>query len=537
MRLEKKVIGRGTWIDLLAYRIVEREKRLGRGLDLIRVESGLGASGIPHVGSLGDAVRAYGVKLALEDVGYRSELIAFSDDMDGLRKVPKGLPEWLHKYIAFPVSRIPDPFNCHSSYAEHMSSMLVDGLDKLGVEYRFQSGAKAYKSGLLNEQIRKILKNSKRIGEKIDEMLGQKKFEEVLPYFPVCKSCGKIYVAKTYKYLESEDKVLYRCEGETIASKFVKGCGYEGEVKINEGEGKLSWKGEFAARWQALDIRFEAYGKDIADSVKVNDWISDEVLGFPHPYHVMYEMFLDKSGKKISKSIGNVLTPQIWLRYGTPKSLLLLMYKRIIGTRTLSVDDIPNYMDEYDWLEDVYFGKVRVENKDKEIKLKGLYEYVNLLNPPKEPEQHIPYRLITQLATIAPQNQREGFVLERLKRYGIVKKVDDLRLVERVRLAINWAEDFARPKPIRVKINEKEVKALNELIAQIEDSKDSKELQNAIFEVARSNGIEVKSFFKLLYQILIGSESGPRLGPYIFDVGRQEVIRQIKQALQSSHSK
>ena len=131
---------------------------------------------------------------------------------------------------------------------------------------------------------------------------------------------------------------------------------------------------EFAARWQAFDVRFEAYGKDIMDSVKVNDWVSDEILNFPHPHHVKYEMFLDKGGKKISKSLGNVVTSQVWLKYGTPKSILLLLYKRITGARELGFEDIPDLMDEYNELENIFFGKIKIDNPAKATKLKGLYE-------------------------------------------------------------------------------------------------------------------------------------------------------------------
>ena len=144
------MIGKGTWIDKVADTLIKREKKLGRNLSLIRVESGLGASGIPHIGSMADAVRAYGIALALQNFGFKSELVAYSDDMDGLRKIPQGLPYWLHDHIAKPVSNIPDPFGgCHPSYGMHMSSLLLDGLDKAGIKYRFQSGSEAYKQGIL----------------------------------------------------------------------------------------------------------------------------------------------------------------------------------------------------------------------------------------------------------------------------------------------------------------------------------------------------------------------------------------------------
>ncbi|MBI2938291.1 MAG: lysine--tRNA ligase [Thaumarchaeota archaeon] len=529
----EKIIGRGTWLDKVAEDLVEREKKLGRSLSLIRVESGLGASGIPHVGSIGDAVRAYGVRQALKDVGYNSELIAYSDDMDGLRKVPVGLPEWLNDYIAHPVSKIPDPFGCHSSYGAHMSSILTDGLDKLSVEYKFQSGAEAYRKGLLANQVVKILENSRLIGEKISEMLGQTKFEDVLPYYPVCGSCGRIYVAEAYRYEREEKKVLYRCRGAEIAHKKIEGCGHEGEADVTKDQGKLSWKSEFAARWAALDIRFEAYGKDIADSVKVNDWIAEAVLNYPPPFHVKYEMFLDKSGKKISKSLGNVFTPQAWLTYGTPQSLLLLMYKRIAGTRNLSVEDIPTYMDEYDALEDVYFGKVKEENPAKLRKTKGLYEYINHLNPPKAPSIHASYRLIAQIASVAPKEGRTDYVIERLKSYRAIKEADEA-FREKVRLAANWADEFSKTtEKTKVELTPVERIAVAQIVDFIRKTPkaEAETIQNVIFEAAKTNSIPPTDLFRAMYRILIGTNRGPRLGTYIVDIGTERAADSLSEQL------
>ena len=388
---EAEIIGKGTWIDKLAHELLEREKSLGRNLDLIKVESGLGASGVPHIGSLGDAVRAYGVKLALENFGYKSELIAYSDDLDGLRKIPEGFPDSLEEHIAKPVSLIPDPFGCHDSYGMHMSSILLDGLDKVGIKYEFRRAKDTYQQGLLKDQIHTILQNSSKIGDQISEMVGQEKFQKFLPYFPVCANCNRLYTAEASEYLADERKVLYKCHDAEIGSNMVKGCGHEGEADIAKDLGKLAWKVEFAARWAAFDIRFEAYGKDIMDSVKVNDWVADEILNYPHPHHVKYEMFLDKGGKKISKSLGNVITAQKWLEFGSPKSILLHLYKRITGARELGFEDIPSLMNEYNELEDIYFGRIKVDNQAKLSKSKGLFEYVNLLDPPKESSTHVNY--------------------------------------------------------------------------------------------------------------------------------------------------
>jgi lysyl-tRNA synthetase class 1 len=523
-----QVIGRGTWLDKVAVKLIEREKKIGRDVSLIKVESGLGASGIPHIGSLGDAVRAYGIKMALENMGYKSELIAYSDDMDGLRKVPEGLPDWLKDHLAKPVSTIPDPFDCHSSYGAHMSNMLIDALDRLGIKYRFQSGMEAYKQGLLVKQIDVILSNAKYIGAKIEELVGQEKFTTSLPYFPVCGNCKRIYVAEAYEYLKDEKKVLYKCKGTKMGKNFVDGCGHEGFADIRTNDGKLGWKVEFAARWQAFNVRFEAYGKDIMDSVKVNDWVADEVLKYPHPLHVRYEMFLDKSGKKISKSLGNVLTPQAWLRYGSPQSIMLLLFKRIKGTRNVDLNDIMKLMDEYNYLEDVYFGNVAIDNELKRAKLRGIYEYINHQHPPSKPSQHVPYMLLVQLASVMSGDNRVDYVVNKLKSYGTVKeKTDDL--LDKIILAGNWADDFGRFEKVQVVVDDRQKHALSDLIEVVKSENDPKNLQTKIFEVARSNEIEPKDFFKLLYTILLGAERGPRLGPYIVDVGTDKVIGVLKQ--------
>ncbi|MGQ9513562.1 MAG: lysine--tRNA ligase [Thermoproteota archaeon] len=529
-----KVIGRGIWLDKVAQKVVDREKALGRNLNLIRVESGIGASGIVHLGSVGDAIRAYGVKLALENLGYKSELIAFSDDMDGLRKVPAGLPDSLQKYLLHPVSRIPDPFGCHRSFGVHVSSLLLDALDRCGIKYHFQSALDTYSKGLLTEQMLKIMKNADLVGRKIREMVGQKKFETVLPYFPICSRCGRIYVAEAYDFLPDEKKVLYRCKGAKIGGRFVEGCGNEGEACIWKDEGKLNWKIEFAARWAALDIRFEAHGKDIADSVRINDWIADEILKYPHPYHVRYEIFLDKSGRKISKSSGNVITPQTWLKYGSPESLRLLMFKRIIGSRRLSVEDIPAYMDEYDYLEDVYFGRVHIDNVDELRKLRGLYEYVNLLEPPKQPSIHIPFRLLISLASVSPEGKEVEYVVKKLRSYNMISEPDRF-LLEKIRLALAWANDFQLPKT-EIKLSSQERKALEELAKFILSEERAEKIQARIFTVARENGLHPPALFGIIYKILIGSSSGPRLGPYIVDMGREKVSSILMQFSRESEA-
>jgi lysyl-tRNA synthetase class 1 len=532
-----EIIGHGTWYDKVATDIIKREQKLGRPLDVIKVESGVAASGIPHIGSLSEVTRNYAVSIAVKGQKCNSEFIVFSDNKDGLRSVPAGLPKTLEKYIGFPVTDVPDPFKCHESYGEHMVSLLLDALDKCGVSYNLLKGAEVYEKGLLNKEIRTLLKNAESIGRIVKEETGQEKYLEALPYFPICKSCGKIYTTKAYKFIPSEGKILYVCEGMEIKHKWLEGCGYEGEADYTKGEGKLSWKaGEFAARWRALDIRFEAYGKDISDSVRVNDRISREILGYEPPMHVQYEMYLDKGGKKISKSVGNVFTPQVWFRYGSPQSMVLLTLKRFVGTRNISVVDIPRYMDELDELEDMYFGRKKVSDQMEKAKLTGLFEYCWYLKTPQNPTVHVPYNLLVSLAKVAPKRSEVSFILEKLKNYGYLKDTTSEDLKKRIQYALNWTRDFKETSETIVELSLQEKAAIKQLIKNLQTTDDPDFIQAAIFEISRKNNLNPKDFFKTLYMILFGTSSGPRLGPYLMDMGKESAIKILEKNLGTAES-
>jgi lysyl-tRNA synthetase class 1 len=317
-----------------------------------------------------------------------------------------------------------------------------------------------------------------------------------------------------------------------VKGQWFEGCRHEGEADYTKGEGKLAWKVEFAARWKALDIRFEPYGKDISDSVKINDRICRDILGYEPPMHAQYEMFLDKSGKKISKSAGNVFTPQVWFRYGSPQSLLLLMLKRFVGTRTLSVTEIPQYMNELDALEDVYFGKTRIPDEKEFAKLKGLYEYCWMLKPPKELGIHVPYNLLVFLAKVAPKASERDYIAQKLREYGCIKDELPDELIERINYASNWIRDFEEITETTTKLNPQEIKAMEQLVRALEKTDDENEIQTAIFMIAKENDIKPAQFFKTLYNILLGSPQGPRLGPYIITMGKRNVTEALLRAMQ-----
>ncbi len=525
----KTIIGLGTWMDKVAYKVIERERRLGRRLDILRTQAGIAASGIVHIGSVSDSVRAYAISLAFRNLGYNSEMIQFADDMDGLRSVPSDIPAETSKYLLHPVSLIPDPFKCHPSYAEHMEGLLLDALVKIGIEARLYRGYEVYDRGLLREQISLILRNWRTIGKKIEELTGQSKFRNSMPYFPLCGKCGRIYTASASEFDERTGRVFYKCVGVSIKGRYHEGCGYEGESEIAKAEGKLSWKVEWAARWAALDIRFEAFGKDLADSVKVNDWVSSEILGFEPPLHIQYELFLDETRRKISKSKGvSVFTPDNWFKYGPPQSLVLLLLKRIKGTRVVSHRLIPALVDELDRLAEAYYDNSREPAKA------GLYRYIYFLKPPERKPSTAPYNLLVELAMSAPKGDEISFIISRLEKYGY--KVDE-ELKVRAQMALEYFKTFGQPIRQQIRLDENTRAALRDLLDRIPIVESSEALQGEIFQTARKHGIPPSTFFQTLYMIFIGQPKGPRLGPLLIDdMGRERAANILNSFLTEAAS-
>jgi lysyl-tRNA synthetase class 1 len=537
------------WVDKVAEDILAREKKLKRGIKVFRTESGLGASGIPHVGSFTDVVKANAVALALEDAGVKAEFIPYADDRDGLRKVPLGFPDWLEKYIGAPVTDIPDPFkDGHASFGEHMASLLLDAIEKAGIKPSPHFGSQDYRKGIFNEHIHEILMNAEKIGTIIKKMSGQGKYVDVLPYFPVCENCGKIYTTRSIELHPKEHKVSYVCDGSFLGKNMnmmkdveVRGCGHKGEASYFYGSGKLSWKVEFAMRWPALGIVFEGYGKDIRDSVLVNDEICRQILNFQPPVHVMWELFLAKGGKKISKSFGNVFTPQVWYNYGSPQSLMLLMLKRFEGTRELDVTDIPKYMDELNKLEENYFELKKIKEDRDKVNTKRLFEFVNLLKPPKKPSLHVAYDTWIELLKILPENEkdRRDFVVKKLKDFGHMKsktleEETEKFIEERLQYAKNWHNDFVLQKTEseeEFEIPGDAKPAIQELIQLIEREKDGEKIQKDVFLIAKKHGLQPPEFFRIVYHILLNQDRGPRLGPYIIERGKAEVIEKLEDVL------
>jgi len=527
------------WADKSAQQVIDRDPES----ELYVTECGLGASGIPHVGSVGDGIRSYVVSLAIEDKGKRSFFQAYSDDRDGLRKIPCGFPPSLREYIGNPVSHIPDPYGCHDSFGAHISSLLTDAFDEIGIDYKFQSSDKVYDSGKLDEEIIELLSRHKEAGQIINDVTGQDKYLDQYPYFAICGECGKIYTTRVTGFDEGKATISYVCDGEftgkdsnTGEDIHIKGCGHQGTSSIRKG--KLAWKVEFAARWKAFDIAFEAFGKDILESVKVNDVIEERLLSSKSPVHAFYEMFVERGGGKISKSKGNVFTPQKWLAYGNPDSLVLLMLKRLAYSRVVDLLEIPKLMDEVDYLHDVYFKKEKVKNERERKHMVRMYEYVNFLNPPSSPKLTIPYNVIANVASVIPVEtpNRDDIIVNILKNCGKVPTDLDEdgqeEILRRIGYATEWLKEMGDVEREKIELNDQEAKALSSLLVSLDDGMEGELIQNTIFQTAKDNGLKPAKFFKLIYSILLGVPRGPRAGNLIKTIGMDRVKELIGQELE-----
>ena len=520
------------WADKISEKVIKRKK------EVYRTECGLGASGIPHVGSVGDGIRSYTVTVALKDRGVESEFVAFSDDRDGLRKVPIGFPEFLEEYIGYPVSMIPDPFECHRNYGAHMSSLLVDALHKVGVTFTFQSGNEAYSTGLLDDVIVEALNNWERAGQIIYEITNQEKYLEQLPFNVICQECGRIYTTRSHTWLPEEKKILYTCDQEftgadskTGRELLISGCGHSGEASIRDG--KLTWKVEFAARWKALDISFEAFGKDILDSVRVNDRIAEEIFHINPPVHAFYELFVERGGGKISKSKGNIFTPQVWLSYGSPESLRLLMLKRLATTRVVDLEEIPKYMDEVDYLARVYFGKERIKNEREKEHFRRLYEYVHFLDVPEGMGLDISYQTLVRIARMLPRDteNRNSIFKGILERSGLIEDFSEEELEQRIEYATEWVEEVEEVEKVEIILENQEKTALKSFRDQLSDEMDGERIQELIFTVAQTCGVKPRQFFRILYKVMLGTDRGPRAGNLVAALGVDRVKRMITDIL------
>jgi lysyl-tRNA synthetase class 1 len=513
-----------AWPFEEARRLIERLDRLRFGPDKeVIFETGYGPSGLPHIGTFGEVARTSMVRHAftvLTEGKWRTRLICFSDDMDGLRKVPDNVPnqEMLAQYLHKPLTSVPDPFGKFESFAHHNNAMLRDFLDRFGFEYEFFSATECYRSGRFDETLLKMLAAYDKVKEIILPTLGPERRATYSPFLPVCPRTGRVLQVPTVARNVEKATITYR-DPET---------GEEVETSVTGGRVKCQWKADWAMRWVALGVDYEMAGKDLIDSVTLSSKIC-RALGATPPEGFIYELFLDEKGQKISKSLGNGLTIEEWLTYATPESLSLFMFQKPKSAKRLYFDVIPRAVDEYLQLLAAYPGQAPRE------KLENPVWHIHSGAPPQA-ELPISYALLLNL--VAASNADDKTVL-----WGFIRRHAPDATPEKypvldhlAEYAVAYYRDFVRPTKVYRPPDARERKALEALEAElgrVDPGATAETLQNIVYEVGKANGFadSLRDWFRAIYEVLLGQSQGPRFGSFIELYGIDETRNLIRRAL------
>ena len=482
-------------------------------------ETGYGPSGLPHIGTFNEVARTTFVRQAYAELtGAPTRLIAFSDDMDGLRKVPDNVPNQalLSEHLGQPLSRIPDPFETHESFAAHNNSMLRSFLDRFGFDYEFLSATDCYASGRFDPVIRKVLHCWNAIMGVMLPTLREDRRQTYSPVLPVSRSTGRVLQVPVQVIDAEAGLIAFNDEDGSRVQQSALG-----------GQAKLQWKVDWAARWVALGVDYEMAGKDLIDSVVQSGKIA-RILGGRPPEGFNYEMFLDEKGEKISKSKGNGLTLEEWLRYGSEPSLAFYIYREPRKAKSLHLGLIPRAVDEYWQFRGNYAGQP-IEQK--------LGNPVHHIHGGKVPTSTLPltYGLLLNLVSLPGVADKET-AWRFVQRYAPgTSPQTEPELDELIGLAVNYARDFVVPTLQRRPPTAMEEEALRDLdgeLGNLPTDADGETIQHAVFEVGKRHPFEsLRSWFQALYETLLGSSQGPRMGSFIALYGIDNSRRLIAEAL------
>ena len=509
-----------SWPFEEARKILKRLEKSGSNSAVF--ETGYGASGLPHIGTFGEVARTSMVRHALKvlDKSIETKLICFSDDMDALRKVPDNIPnsEILSENLEKPLSDIPDPYNKFSSFADHNNNLLKEFLDQFGFEYEFASATDYYKNGNFDETLSKILENYEAIINIILPTIGEERKKTYSPFLPICPETGQVLLAKVLDYNTKEKSILYE-HPNTQEEK---------ETSILGGKCKLQWKADWAMRWVALDVDYEMAGKDLIESVTLSGKICKAIGGFA-PVGFNYELFFDEKGEKISKSKGNGISIDDWLKFASKESLILYMYQNPRRAKKLTFDVIPKAVDEYQSFSEKY------PNQEVKDQLSNPVFHIHDGNPIII-ESPVTFSLILNLVSASQASSKEVI-------WGFIKGYfDDISeeasqyIDQLVVFALEYYKDFVLPTKKYRKPEKQEIEyleTLKENLLEMENETDPEKIQTIIYDIGMNSHFEsLKDWFSALYEILLGQTQGPRLGSFIILYGVKEVIDLIDKAIE-----
>ena len=520
-----------AWPFEEARKLAKRYPEGKPGGEPVLFETGYGPSGLPHIGTFQEVLRTTLVRRAYEALtgGAPTRLVAFSDDMDGLRKVPDNVPnpELLAANLGKPLSRIPDPFGKYESFAHHNNAMLRDFLDRFGFDYEFVSASDRYNSGAFDDALRNVLRNYGAIMDVMLPTLRAERQATYSPVLPVSPTSG-IVLQVPVQVVDAEAGIVrFEDDGKTI------------EQSIFGGHAKLQWKVDWAMRWVALGVDYEMCGKDLTDSVTQSGKIA-KILGGRRPDGLIYELFLDEKGEKISKSKGNGLTIEEWLRYGTEESLGFYLYREPKSAKQLHMGVIPRAVDEY-WQ---FREKLATQPLDQQLgnpvwHLARANGGFNGTQTPGEGDKlAVTFGLLLNLVGVLGPHATHEQVWSYLGNYvHDVDPADHPELNALIEPALAYNRDFVLPSLQRraPSANEAEaLKALDAELAGMTEATSAEDVQTAVYEIGKneSYGFEsLRDWFKALYETLLGSSQGPRMGSFIALYGIANTRKLIEEAL------
>ena len=509
-----------AWPFVEAKKMLRERKSLIEKKGKIILQTGYGPSGLPHIGTFGEVARTSMMVNALKHLtDLPIEIITFSDDMDGLRKVPDNVPqkELLEKNLHKPLTQVPDPFNKFSSFGEHNNEMLKNFLDSFNFIYNFKSSTSLYKSGFFNSSLQTILKNYNEIMNIILPTLGKERQKTYSPFLPICSDTGQVLEIPVKEIILEKSKIVFDNNGKEL------------ETSILDGNCKLQWKVDWAMRWYALDVDFEMYGKDLIESAILSTKII-KLIGKTNPSGFSYELFLDEKGEKISKSKGNGITIDQWLEYASPESLSLYMYQNPKRAKKLHKEIVSKAVDEYlDFIE-----KAKTQS-ELQLLMNPVW-HVHNSKVPKE-KMIMSFSMLLNLVETSNANNKE-LLWKFVKKYKTNISEKEHPIFDKlVGYAIKYFNDVIKIQKKYKKPDNNEKLALQALVKTLDECNDKmtpEEIQTLIYSTGKENGYSknLRDWFKLIYEVVFGDENGPRMGFFISFFGVKEtkdlIINKIK---------
>ena len=517
--IDNEYLDSKAWPFVEARELLKKRQKLLEKKGYALFQTGYGPSGLPHIGTFGEVCRTTMVIQAFKKISdIPIKLFTFSDDMDGLRKVPENISnkEVLEKNLHKPLTSVPDPFGKFNSFGEHNNEMLKSFLDQFGFSYEFKSSTVLYKSGVFDETLKLILSNYDKIMNIILPTLGPERRKSYSPFLPICPETGHVLEVAILEKNIASHEIVYESNGKKFSTP------------ITGGNCKLQWKVDWAMRWHALEVDFEMYGKDLIPSAELSYEIC-KVLGHKPPSGFYYELFLDEKGEKISKSKGNGISIEDWLKYASPESLALYMYQNPQRAKKLYPQVIPKAVDEYLSFLDKFSEQPMKEQLGNPV------WHVHDGNPPQE-KNVITFGVLLNLVS-ASNADNEEVLWKFIKNFkSDVNRTEHPILEKLIKNAISYFNDHVKIHKKYRSANELEKKALLELTQEIQKMPEGlspEEMQTVVFTVGKNYYAkeELRNWFKAIYEVVFGDEQGPRMGSFICFFGKQETIDLINNSL------